>query len=225
MSIRPAIQQYQQRGSVLVTAPTIEPVNLATMRTHLRLDDSDTREDTYIQQLISEARQEIEDAAGIALLQQTWRLTVDRWPGIREQWWEGTLEAHINILHGSYGWLVLPRYPLLSVDSVTVYDEDGTATSVTVSNVFDVDTEQQPGRLALKSGQTWPVALRPTNAIEIEYKAGYGTSANDVPLPLRRAIRNLVAHFYQHRGDCESNQAMSQSGADKLVSQYKALKV
>ena len=225
MAIRPAARHYQDRGSTLITAPAVEPVTLTEMRTHLRLHSNDTSEDAYLFNLIREVREEIEQRIGRAIIEQTWQLTIDHWPHGREPWWEGTKEAHIHVLHGNYGWLVLPKSPLISVESVTVYDEDSTAQSINVPETFDIDTAQEPGRLALKSGQTWPVALRPTNAIEVVYKAGFATSADDVPGPLKRAVRNLVAYAYQYRGDCSSEAAMIAAGVKGVVDQYKVLKI
>ncbi len=36
------------------------------------------------------------------------------------------------------------------------------------------------------------------SAIDVE--AGYGTTASDVPEPLKQAIRQLLAHWYENRG-------------------------
>lgn len=221
MALTHSISHHQNRGLTLVTGPTVEPVSLQNMRTHLRLDSADTSEDEYIADLICDARAEIEHALGIALLQQTWKPTIDNWPGARSEWWEGTRDGAITELHGGSGWLELPKYPLISVDAVTVYDEGSNSTSVTVSSTFDIDTVQEPGRMALKSGQAWPVALRPTNAIEVTFKAGYGTAAADVPVPIQRAVRQLATYLYNKRGDCQMADAMEASGANAVVAKYK----
>lgn len=225
MSLRSAPTLYQKRGLTLVTGPTVEPVSVRDMRTHLRLDDADTSEDSYIFQLIAEARETVERQINVALVSQSWKLTVDHWPGKREPWWDGVRDGSINMLHTGYAWLVLPVFPLLSVDGVNVYNEAGTATAVTVSSVFDIDKAQEPGRMALKSGQTWPVALRPTNAIEVTFTAGYGTAASDVPASFKTAIRQLVAYIYTHRGDCDTASAMSASGAESIVGRYKVARL
>jgi uncharacterized phiE125 gp8 family phage protein len=108
------------------------------------------------------------------------------------------------------------------VDSVTVYDEDGNSTAVTVSTTFDVDTYQVPGRITLQRGATWPVALRANNAIEIVYTAGYGSAASSVPAPIKRAVKQLAAYLHTHRGDmCDMGDAMTDSGAASIMGQYK----
>ena len=49
-----------------------------------------------------------------------------------------------------------------------------------------------------------PYALPPPGravaGIEIDVEAGYGATASDVPEPLKQAIRQLVAHWYENRG-------------------------
>lgn len=224
MSLRPAVHLYQYQGSVLLVPPAVEPVTLSELKAHLRIDDSG--EDDYLFNLIAEARAEIEEASGMALIRQKWRLTLDQWPGGKADWWDGVREGHINILYGSPVALALPRYPLAEIDTVTVFDEASNAQTVNVAATFDVDTNQRPGRLALKSGATWPIALRPTNGIQIDYFAGYGALAANVPAPLRRAVRNLAAYLYSHRGDgCDPVEAMKMSGAAAAVDIYKVARV
>lgn len=228
MSLRAPLQLYQQRGNVLTTAPASEPVTAAQLRDHLVVDAT-TLSDSAANDLIAEARQSIEDMTGLAFITQSWRLSIDHWPQAREEWWDGIRETHVNQLYGPRGgWsdLELPRYPLQSVTSVTVYDEDSSATSVTPGDVFDIDTQQMPGRMSLKVGQTWPIALRANNAIQIVYVAGYGNAASDVPAPIKRAIRQLASYMYTHRGDaCEVGDAYHISGAAQTLGIYRVARL
>ena len=228
MSLRAPLQLYQQRGNVLTSAPAVEPVTASQLRDHLVVDAT-TLPDGAANDLIAEARQSIEDMTGLAFITQSWRLSIDHWPQAREDWWDGWRETHINQLYGPRGsWasLELPRYPLQSVTSITVYDEDSSSTSVTPGNVFDIDAARMPGRLTLKVGQTWPIALRANNAIEIVYVTGYGDAASDVPAPIKRAIRQLASYMYTHRGDaCEVGDAYHISGAAKTLGIYKVARI
>lgn len=224
MTLRAPIRTSVHRGSVLVTAPSVEPVTAVQLQEHLRADVS-ILPNAEAEALIQEARQEIEDQSGLALINQSWRLSLDDWPNAQEQWWNGTMQASISELYGPrgiVGTIDLPRYPVGSITSITVYDEASNATSVTVAAVFDIDIYQRPARIRLKSGQTWPVALRPTNAVEIIYLAGYGTSANAVPAPLKRAIKLMAGYMFAHRGDgCDATEAYEKSGASAIVGKYK----
>jgi uncharacterized phiE125 gp8 family phage protein len=217
--LRASVPLYQHRGSVLVTAPTTEPVSAAELRLHLRTDAADFPDaGTYI----TDARQEIENRAGVAFLTQTWRLALDRWPAGGEAWWDGVRQGSITELYNenTLRSVELPRWPLASITSVTVYDEASNAVLVNAGNTFDIDLYRRPGRITLKRGATWPIALRASNAIEIVYVAGYTTAAT-VPGPMKRALRQLASHLYSHRGDdCDPGEAYVASGAESLMAQY-----
>lgn len=226
MAIRDTQQFWQRRGSSLDTAPAIEPVTASDLRSFLRTNATDLP-DSEANDFIAEARQLIEETYNVALITQTWLLALDRWPTRgREPWWDGVVQASIRILDQSYGDLSLPKWPLQAVDGVNVYDEAGAATAVVVADTFDVDTYRVPGRMTLKAGSTWPVALRANNAIEITYTVGYGAAAADVPAPLKRAVKQLAAYLYSHRGDgCEAGMALEDSGAAALVGKYKVIEI
>lgn len=221
--IYPPADRFQMRGSVRTIAPAIEPATVDEVRKQARIDH--THDDWLIANAISEAREMIEDRLNIAMISQTWRATFDYWPGGGgDPWWDGVRDGSISEMHGGavQRGFELPRWPLASITSVTTYDEESNATAVTVADVFDVDTDSRPGRLALKAGQSWPVALRRINAIEVVYSAGYGTKQAEVPAPLRRAVRNIAAFLTEHRGDCGGTEAiMRDSGAGPLLDAYR----
>ncbi|MEQ3625984.1 MAG: hypothetical protein ABNH26_08755 [Celeribacter sp.] len=216
--LRAPAKPFQRRASRIVTPPASEPVTKDELRAHT-VTDSDSLPDDQADAYIEEARQWIEDAYGIAMITQTWRVALDRWPSGQEPWWDGVREGAISELSGPNRVYELPRYPLIAVDDVTAYDQAGTDTAVTISTTFDVDTYSIPGRLALKDGATWPVALRSTNAIDIVYQAGYGAK-DDVPAPLRRSVLLLAGYLFDHRGACDLGNALKASGAASLAGQY-----
>lgn len=227
MALSAPIMLHQYRGHVQTAAPAAEPVTAAELRDYLR-EDATGLPDADANELVAEAREAIENTYAVAMIDQSWRMAIDRWPSGREEWWDGIRDGSISDLYGpaSYTDLRLPRWPLSSVDSVTVYDEDGTSTAVTIASTFDVDTYQTPGRITLQRGATWPVALRANNAIEIVYTAGYGADASSVPAPLKRAVKQLAAYLYSHRGDmCDMGDAMHDSGAGSIMGQYKVKRV
>jgi uncharacterized phiE125 gp8 family phage protein len=226
MSLRAAVPLYQFRGSVLTVAPATEPVTAAELRTHLRTDSTELP-DAEANALITDARTEIENMTSLAFISQSWRLSIDRWPAGGEAWWDGVREMSITELYNSNTLqsLALPRWPLVLITSVTVYDEDSNASTVTVNDVFDVDTYQTPGRITLKRGQTWPIALRANDAIQVIYVAGY-VNAAAVPSPMKRAVKQLAAFLYSHRGDdCDPAQAYMESGAQGIMAQFKVARI
>lgn len=162
---------------VLVTAPTVEPISAADFKLHARIDGTD--EDTYIESLISAVRMAIEQHTGRALISQTW-----------DYWSDDVPETGI---------VKLPKPPLLSVTSITTYSDADVATVFSTSS-YRVDvTDTMGGRVCLKSGAAWPGPVRITSGFNIRFVAGYGTTPESVPDPLRQAIKSWVSHFYELR--------------------------
>jgi hypothetical protein len=224
MSLRHANMISYYRGSVIEVYPSVEPVTLSEVKALLVIDGSG--DDALLTDMIEESREFIEHIAGLAMITQQWRLSLDRWPMTPSPWWDGVQQMAISELTGQNASLQIPVWPLQTVNVVTVFDSAGTGASVTIADVFDVDTYQHPGRLSLKYGATWPIALRDTNAIQIEYTAGYGATAADVPGPLKRAIKTIVGYMYSHRGDgCDSGDAYTESGAAAIVGRYKVVRI
>lgn len=162
----------------LITPPAIEPVTLADAKLHLKVDTSD--DDTLITQLITAARAQAEWHTQRAFVTQSWILWLDDWPSC------GTVE--------------IPLPPLQSVNSLTVYAPDDSATVLDPAT-YQVDTIPAPARLSLKSAALPPANLRTINAVAIAFTAGYGDDADDVPAGFRAAILESIAFLYEHRGE------------------------
>jgi hypothetical protein len=223
MSLRPRVTFTQYRGHAVVTPPAIEPITADELRAHLA-ETVDGLPYDQADDLIATAREMIEETTGIAMINQTWRLALDCWPSQRAEWWDGVRQGAIADINGAPDFVYLPRYPLASIDAVTVYDEASNAASVVVSDTFDVDTYQKPGRMVLRSGATWPIALRGSNAIEIDYIAGFGATAASVPPTLRRAVKQVAAYLYSHTGDdCTPDDALGAAGA--LLGAYRVKRI
>jgi uncharacterized phiE125 gp8 family phage protein len=163
---------------LLITPPALEPVTIAEAKAHCRVDGA--QDDALLTSLIVAARLVAEIQLSRALLTQTLRLLCDDVP-------EGDI-------------LELPRAPLQSITHVKTYDDADVATTYAAANYF-ADTANQPGRLVLRQGSGWPQPGRHANGFEVQYVAGYGSSASDVPMPIRQGILAHVAHLYRHRGD------------------------
>lgn len=226
MSLRPVVRLTQHRANRLTAGPASEPIVLAAMREFLR--DPPTEENDFIENCITEARAMFEAATGLACINQSWKMQLDHWPGGREPWWDGMREMPITELRTGGGprHVIPPRYPLSSVTSIKTYDEADNETAVTVATVFFVDTESMPGRIALRPGQTWPIALRETNAVEINYIAGFGANAAAVPDTIKRAIKSLAGFLYENRGTgCSPQAALTGSGALQIAAEYVIVRI
>lgn len=162
--------------------PVAEPVSLAEARLFLRLDQ--TEEDDLLATLITAARLMVEAVSGRCLIDQRWRIVLDRWP--------------------VGGEIRLPLSPVGAIEAARVYDLLGVAQAV-AGTALALDTLADPPLIRIV-GEV-PEIGRAHGAIEIDITAGYGTSADAVPAPLRQAVLCLAARWFEQRGDVASRDA------------------
>ena len=162
-------------GFKVTTEPTAEPLSLQEVKEYLRVDDA--TDERVVQPLIIAARQFAEQHMNRALMQQTITLSLDAVVDQDEPLHEGMRTAPDLNYYKNY--LVLPKSPVQSVTSVKTYDDNDTATTMATTKYY-VDTVREPARVVLRTGETFPTALRVANAIEVVYVAGY-TSATRYP--------------------------------------------
>lgn len=161
---------------ILTAGSSVEPISLDEAKTHCRID-TDT-EDTLVSTLVLAARLYMEHNLGLALIRQSWSLYLDAWP--------------------EKSYVELPLSPLISIDAIRVYGQSGTYTTIDPGQFF-IDTISRRPRLVREKGQSWPVPGRNANAVEIAFTAGYGDTPEDVPMPIRQAIKLMIAHWYEER--------------------------
>ncbi|CAM5770207.1 head-tail connector protein [Bosea minatitlanensis] len=163
--------------------PAVEPVSLAEARLFLRLDQ--TEEDELLAMLITAARLLIEAASGRCLIDQHWRIVLDRWP---------------------QGAIRLPLSPVGAILGARVYDALGIARPVDAAALV-LDGLADPPLIRL-AGEL-PEIGRAHGAIEIDLRAGYGAAADAVPAPLRQAVLRLAARWFEERGDVAGRDAQA----------------
>lgn len=166
----------------LVTGPATEPLTLADAKSYLRIDDED--QDTEVLRLIATAREFVEEQTGRALITQTWKLTLDRWP-------TGPGAASRTI--------VLDRSPLASVTSVQYYpDGSGTLSTVDAADYHVLTPRDIAGRIILDADAAWPDADDRPDAIQITYVSG-DSSAGAVKPIIKQAVLLMVKHQFENR--------------------------
>ena len=125
--------------------------------------------------LIAAARQTVEARGGLALLTQSWRLSLDAAPDIGEA-------------------VILPRSPIASVDMISVIDAAG-APQIVPADLYETSIGAV-GRVAASGA--WPSAGPKINSVRIDFTAGW-ESPSETPRMLSQAVLLLVGHFYEHR--------------------------
>ena len=183
-----------------VSPPAGEPVTLAAAKAHLRLDGDD--EDGLVTGLIAAARGFIETETRRALIDQGWRLCLDRRPA------EGIVR--------------LPKGPVIAVQGIVTYDPAGTPTTLAPAD-YQTDLAAEPARLWLPEIATG----RRFNGIEIDFRAGYGSDGDDVPAPLRQALLMLVAHWFEVREAAVAGIAVGPValGVERLIAPFRLVRL
>jgi uncharacterized phiE125 gp8 family phage protein len=169
----------------LKTPPATSPVSVAEAKAHLRVEHS--LDDAYIEACINAALERIDGRNGWlrrALINRTYELFLPWFPVAR--------------------CIALPLPPLQSVTSIKYQDDNDVEQTFSASR-YQVIKNEDEGYIYLKTGESWPgnTFERP-DAVKIEFVAGYGATAADVPQNIRQAILIEVGALYTERGDVAS---------------------
>jgi uncharacterized phiE125 gp8 family phage protein len=163
-----------------VTQPDVEPVEIEDVEAWIPVTEGS--DDGVLTALIARAREELEDHLGRCFVESEWQLTLDAddLTDLRE--------------------IRLPRPPLISIDSVTFYDIDGTSTTIDSSTYYWTQTGEI-GRLRLKHDEDWPSNPREVSALVIAFTSGYGDTASDIPGAIKTGVLELCTFWYRNRGE------------------------
>ncbi len=185
----------------LITPPASEPLSIAEMKTHLRIDHD--HEDDLLLELLRAARQYTEFASGQKLLTQLWRQYVS---GISQD-----------------RCVTLKVAPVQSISAVIAYDAEGEPSPLSLDE-FDLVRGTEPVQLRFSDGVNMG---RAANGLEIDIIAGLTDLAVEVPDTLKHAIRLLVAHWYEFRGAISPQQqpVSLPPGFDSLVRAYRPVRL
>ena len=197
----------------LVTPPTFEPLDLDACKQYRRRIDY-VEEDNVFTALITVARERCEAFLGRAICPQTWDLVLEGWPG-RPRFGMPPPQPQPYPSR-----IQIPLPPLASVASVKYYDTNEIEYTMDAADYY-VDTDTQPGRVALQYARIWPTTvLRPANGIRVRFTAGYGVAAYaaiiagggavadaqaaaiaTIPTPIIQGIQFAVGHMYEIRSE------------------------
>lgn len=157
----------------LMAPPALEPVSLAQMKDHLRVEHS--AEDTLISSYITSARLHIEARLAKLLITQDWRINFDSLPSGKV--------------------VELPLAPILALNSVSYYTQQAGPTLIPAVD-YSIDLNSMRPKFSLHLQRQ---NLRAFGAYELEVSAGYGPAVEDVPADIRHALKLLVAHWFENR--------------------------
>lgn len=158
--------------SMIIQTPASEPVTVQEVRDDLRLESGD---ELLLSTLITSARIVVEAETGCRLLTQSWDVMLDEWPE-------------------NDGALCLPHWPVQQVSGVYLL---GGRRDTVATDIMEYELRPRVPQIILKPGQSWPALKRNKLGVLVSLRAGFGDDAGDVPEPLRMAIRQLVAFWYE----------------------------
>jgi len=161
------------------SAPAVEPVTTAEAKEYLRIDSSDDSQNAILAILIKAARTRVEEYLRRSLITRTysWEMNGD---DMRDR-------------------IEIPRPPVQSVTSLTIYDED--SAGVETSYTEAAENWQLVEASYLKHRNDGWEVNRMDRAGTLVYVAGYGDASTDIPADILMVIFRLLALWYERRGD------------------------
>lgn len=164
----------------VIQAPATTPVSLADVKEHLKLDPSDTSQDDYLTFLIEAVTEYAQEYMKRILINTKFRTYRD------------IFEDYIK----------LRRSKLQTLD-LFEYMVDDSYTTVS-SDLYYTTDETGFSKIVLKTDEEYPTDIDDRmQAIKIEFTAGYGATAANIPRKIRLAILQHIASVYENRGDCD----------------------
>ena len=179
-----------------VTPPAVEPVDIATVRQHCRVDS--TYDDTLLANYAITARTLVESWLNRALITQEllFSMTSSPPPTASPLVPQSLIVFPLNWPAVIRKPIAIPRAPCNSVKSVLWGQVDDMNPADPGDYVLNLMVE--PAQISLKAPL---VPMIPAMAMQIDYIAGYGDTGATVPWPIRHGILLLTAYFYESRGD------------------------
>lgn len=182
---------------VLETAPQNPAYTLADVKAHLRVAHTD--DDDLITGLCDAAVAYIQEYTGRQLVTATWAWFLESFSNQQraavDDYW---FQPYPSGLKGAQI-IQLPILPVSGITSIAYTDTAGNSQTLTENTDFVLDTVR--GRIKPSAALSmWPqVSSDVFNPIEIQFEAGYGADAGDVPVKITQALYMLVAYWYDNR--------------------------
>lgn len=195
---------------VRITDATEEPVSVSEAKEHLRIVID--QQDALIARKIKAARQHCELFCERAFVTQTWRYSLDDFPGYGlGAWNDRQLLFQIDQQPGIGQWggyvrgqrrideIIVPMPRLIAVTSLVYKDVNGVSQTLSAS-AYEVNVDEEPAVIVPAGTTSWPTTDHSRGNVKLTYAAGYGAAAS-VPEAIGEAILKTLAHSYENRGE------------------------
>ena len=166
--------------SRLVVPPVGLAVSMAAAQIAARADvgqDGMSALDAEIEQAIRTYTTEAEGETNRVIIDQTWRVTLDRFDGA----------------------IKLVNPPLLEVKHVMFWGADGVQALIDPQD-YEADSESEPGYIVPAPGRAWPATAQRINAVQAQFRCGYGPDHASVPDGIKGFILARVQEHFETNG-------------------------
>jgi len=188
------------KRSIVVTPPSVEPIDRDDIaKLDLKLEPG-AEEDDLLDIWIQAAREGIEERTGRSLITQSREMKLDYFPVCN--------------------YIEIPNGPVQEDSVVIKYFDENEAEQTLLSSEYWVDTHSPIARIVIKN--YWPAIKCRPNAVTIEYDAGYGDTAAEVPARLKSAVLLRLGHLYENRQSVITGSLTHEVplGEDDLIQPY-----
>lgn len=182
------------RGVTVTVAPTVEPISLADIKTHLRITDTD--DDVYLETVRLTAIERVQEELNRFLAPQTVTYTLDAFHRVRR----GPLDDFWYTDH-PLGYerqapdIQIPFGPVQGVTSIQYTDASGTLQTL-ASSEYQLAKATEPARI--RPVTSWPVTKpEQYESVVITLTVGYAEGA--LPRRLAHGLKLIAAHLNENR--------------------------
>jgi uncharacterized phiE125 gp8 family phage protein len=178
-------------------APVKEPLAIDEAIDWARVNVA--RDEALVGRLIKAVRAHAEARTRRSLITQTWRLTLDAFPGPSMF---GVPRGVPYSLPGHA--IILERPPIRSITQIQYLAMDGTTQTMPTTDYVDLTlggtlVNDDPVRITPVFGKIWPIPLPQIGSVWVDYVTGYGADASSIPEDLKAWMQMRVAMLFENR--------------------------
>lgn len=161
----------------LLTPPTAEPLDLAEVKLHCRVDVTD--DDLLLGTMLGAVRDYAENLLAKQLVVARWKQVMDSFPGAMQAAIAPYGQPYANPGNA----IKLSRFPVRRVVSIQYLDQQGVEQTVDPAT-YVVDYSTEPVRITPVFGQIWPIPRPQIGSVWVTFDAGYAApvtfNANEI---------------------------------------------
>lgn len=199
-------------STLCISPPTVDPVTVDEVKLHLKIDHD--AEDLLLAGYISAARVVCEKQLQRTLITTTWRTMLPGFPFGCPAWSRrGNPALPANAIF-------LENGPVQSVANVSYLDPDGILCMLP-AQAYQLQVWSGLDVLVPEHGTAWPATQSGLQSVTVDYVAGFGDAAANIPAPIRSWILLAVGDLYAQRLRSGEKPVVPHQFVEGLLDAYK----